>query len=186
MKNKIFAAVLLAAMLAAAEASAITKTEFLDLCRSGSQELKTALEKDSGLVNARFKGYQTPLIAAAAEIKDVEILRILLSAGADVNAQDADGKTALITAAGKHDGLAAVQLLIRSGADVNYKNDESNTALMVALRKHAPQELITALLDAGSDLTAKDRKGRSVLDYARSDPALQGTEVLRRIEAGAR
>lgn len=186
MKNKIFAGVLLAVMLAAAEASAITKTEFLDLCRSGSQQLKTALEKDKGLVNTRFKGYQTPLIAAAAEVKDVEILRILLSAGADVNAQDADGKTALITAAGKHDGFAAVQMLIQSGADVNYKNDESNTALMVALKKHAPLETLTALIDAGSDLSARDRKGRSVLDYARGDPALQGTEVLRRIEAGAK
>ena len=186
MKMRSAALIFLALLLLAGKAAAMTKQEFIAVCRSGPQEVKAALEKDKGLATARFDGYQTPLIIAAAEAHDTEILRLLLAAGADVNAQDSDGKTALMTAAGKHDGLEKVRLLLASGADVNYKNDESNTALMVALRKHAPLETLTALIDGGSDLTARDRKGRSVLDYAKSDPRLQGTEVLRRIEAGAR
>ena len=61
------------------------------------------------------------LIEAAGR-GDVEAVRRLLRAGADVNAQDDEGWTALIAAAQK--GLApVVELLLEEGADVDKKNN---------------------------------------------------------------
>ena len=55
--------------------------------------------------------------------------KLLLEAGADVNAQDKDGRTALMMATRNgHD--KCVELLIERGVDVNVKDNDGRTALM--------------------------------------------------------
>jgi ankyrin repeat protein len=67
--------------------------------------------------------------ASAGE--DTEIGRMLIEAGAEVNASGSDGMTPLMIAVGPR-SKAFVTLLLDKGADVNAKNDSGVTALDVA------------------------------------------------------
>jgi len=101
-----------------------------------------------------------------------ETVRLLISAGADVNAQDKWRRTALhsaASAAGKPMPAAdkpveIVQLLIAAGADVNARDSNGQTALMVAARSRS-LDAIKILLAAGADPSICDAKLRDAADY---------------------
>jgi len=76
-------------------------------------------------VNAVDSG-QTLLIRAAQN-GHIEMMRLLLGHGADVNGRDDRGRTALMVAAGSDD-VDMVELLLSKGADVNLKDNDGFTA----------------------------------------------------------
>jgi len=74
----------------------------------------------------------TPLIYAATN-NQIEVMRYLIDAGANVNAEAPNGTTALMMAArGGH--TEAVDLLLARGAEVNHRNQSGATALSWAQR----------------------------------------------------
>ena len=62
---------------------------------------------------------------------DVDIAKMLIEAGADVNAKNYQGCTALITAA-RSNNAGVAKLLIANGADIGAKDNFDWTALMYA------------------------------------------------------
>jgi len=80
------------------------------------------------------KGFfgDTPLIVVASW-KDLAAARLLLDAGANVNAKGEDGDTALHRAAA-YDDVELANLLVERGAAVAEQNDCGDTALDVAVR----------------------------------------------------
>jgi hypothetical protein len=70
------------------------------------------------------------LVWAGAE-RDTNSVRALLSAGANVNAQDHKSNTALMTAAA-YNNVRAVEVLLDAGADRTIKNKNGETALSIA------------------------------------------------------
>ena len=68
----------------------------------------------------------------AALCGKTEIVKSLLEAGANPNAEDKDGDTALIEAA-KKCKTEVVKLLLEAGADIEAKDKEGKTALMWAV-----------------------------------------------------
>lgn len=117
---------------------------------------------------------ELPVFMAACK-KDLEILEIVLKAGANVNAKTSNGTPAL------HDVLNsrgisrygdiknAVTLLVKAGADVNTTDyhDESTIFCLGPWNNAEPEQKLACLkilLNAGADLDAKNREGKTITE----------------------
>lgn len=79
--------------------------------------------------------------------ENLDMVRLLLENGADVNAIDSAGKTPLMIAVGRGN-VDAVRLLIEKGADVNRKDQERESALDKAKYKNYV-DIVQLLTKAG-------------------------------------
>ena len=99
--------------------------------------------------------YGGPLLLCAASCNPSEpfqsceaVVKVLVSAGADINQGDSDGYTPLM-AASSIGNLKMVILLIKNGAHLNATTISRRTALDYA-RKNGHLNIVTALLDLGA------------------------------------
>jgi ankyrin repeat protein len=118
----------------------------------------------------------TPFIRAA-QSGDTELMRFLLSKGADPKIISAHGDTALSTAAGigwvegvtfewsEKQNVEAVKMCLDSGIDVNHADVEGRTALHGAAHK-GRTEVIQMLVDHGANLEAHDLGSRDTVNGA--------------------
>ena len=119
--------------------------------------------------------------------KATEMVRMLLDAGANINAYKGEGHTALMTAVwwGKDETMSLVRLMLEAGANVNVSNEDRRTALMDAVKwgHYDTACCVRLLLDAGADVNATDKEGITALMDA---AARENTEVVRLLlDAGA-
>ena len=136
------------------------------------------------------KGW-TPLMREA-NAGNVEAVKALIAAGANVNAPDESGWTPLIIAAsGEPLKIEMVELLLRAGADVNAKTDDDITALIAASNedeyggKPRPNtaQVVKALIGAGADVNARRKSGYSALMKASAAGNTESIQAL--LDAGA-
>lgn len=130
----------------------------------------------------RDRGDSTALMAAAqaaqskpATAEADATLRVLIEAGADVNAVNDDNQSALMLLAGirsraAHEDRQAgaadfVRLLMGAGADVRARDVSGWTALHAAAGLGA-QEIVRALVQGGADPHARDINGNAPADIA--------------------
>ncbi len=107
----------------------------------------------------------TALIRAVIE-GHTDIVKLLITAGADVNIQDKYDNTALIWAVIK-DHTDIVKLLIAAGTNINAKNNNGNTALiLVPAAKNGHQNIVGLLIAAGADVNIQNKYGDTVLMWA--------------------
>ncbi|TYJ15760.1 hypothetical protein E1A91_A10G205600v1 [Gossypium mustelinum] len=99
------------------------------------------------------------------EIEGRELVRILLAAGADPTAQDAQhGRTALHIAAMAND-VELVKIILDAGVDVNIRNVHNTTPLHVALARGA-SSCIGLLLSSGADCNLQGDEGDNAFHIA--------------------
>ncbi len=122
---------------------------------------------------------QTPLMWAAAE-GHADMVRLLVEAGADVNARSTvvtwerqrtdeprdkwlppGGLTPLLLAA-REGRVAAASALLDAGADVNVVDPDRHTALIIALI-NGHFDVAGVLIDRGADVNMEDKVGRTAL-----------------------
>jgi len=119
----------------------------------------------------------TPLIRAATN-GDLELVKLLIAHGADVNLQMADRQTPTMAVlsgrANEKQALELIRVLHEAGekvhgiALVNHREEtRGGTALHYATRKRY-KEVIKELVSYGVDINAKDQDGLTALDYTQS------------------
>ena len=128
-------------------------------------------------VNVRHSyGNTTPLIIAAMENRP-KTARVLLDAGADMNATAADGSTALIFAAELQEP-DVTDILLQYGADTDIANESGWTALLAAA-DNGYADTVRLLLRAAADIDMPNQDGKTALMLAEEKGHEEVARLLR-------
>ena len=125
--------------------------------------------------------YRITLLHNVAHYGHADATRVLIAAGAKVNAVNGEGNTPLFAAV--HEGHNEIaRMLLDAGAEVNIPNTFRFTALRAACEKNNP-ELVRLLLAKGADVNFTDNKGNTPLHVAVDKMARESARLL--IQGGA-
>lgn len=128
------------------------------LSYSADIEAKGTVKVDDQIIE------ETSALWAAAAKGEMDVVKCLVRAGANVNAKTKTNSTPLRATA--YDGrIDIVSYLVEHGAEVNVKNNFDNTPLMVACY-NGHRTVVSYLVDKGAGLNVQDRQGNTVLHYA--------------------
>ena len=126
-------------------------------------KVRELVEKNPELVNARDEEKST-LLHGAAAAGHIDIVKYLLSKGADINARNNANQNPLLYAA-FHGKAAVVSLLLEKGADYKERDQYGRTVLHYPTREgHA--DVVAILVKKGMDITVEDGLGVSPLRFA--------------------
>jgi len=130
--------------------------------RTGDTALVKVLLRAGAPVNPRKFRFWPPLEEAASREK-VDVMKILLEAGAKVDAVDRQGTTYL--AGSGYFFPRVLTILLDAGANPNATDQDGRTALMQA-SSYGYEDSVVLLIDHGAVVDQKDRKGSTALMYA--------------------
>ena len=121
----------------------------------------------------------------------LDVVKMLVEAGADVRATNDEGCTCLMLASQRVHTESVRYLVSLPGVDVNHRNARNNyTVLHFATQHRATAnehtDMVQVLIDAGADIDAKDNDGWSPLHYACKFELLDIVKMLTRAGAGMR
>jgi len=117
----------------------------------------------NGTSNTR--GKYTPLQEAAYYNPNVDVLKYLVSAGADVNAKDSYSNTPLHMAIKNNSNTKVLKYLV-SARNVNTKGKYGNTPLHTAVKSNYNVEILEYLVSKGADVNEKNINGYTPLHIA--------------------
>jgi len=164
--------------------------------RHGTAAMVEALLKSKADPNVRDVDTDLPALwqAFSREAPDrVDILKMLLAAGADVNGASRKeddllrGVTPLMAVI-DDECKDVIQLFLNQGADVNTKASSGMTPLMLAAL-NGSEDIVQLLLDKGADVNAKTPTGLTALSLVNlvwsegPDGAKDRRGVIRKLEA---
>ena len=108
----------------------------------------------------------TILTSAIINRNDTNMIKLILSKGANVNQENIHGYTPLITAITMPSSIDVIKLLLDSGADVDYETQNGRTALRYSIKSDVPIEIAILLIKRGASINHVNIYGGSVLDLA--------------------
>ncbi|MEM7553771.1 MAG: ankyrin repeat domain-containing protein [Cyanobacteria bacterium P01_A01_bin.84] len=161
-------------------ASKAARAEMLGSAAFGDnvQLVRDFLQQGIDVNGTEKPGEWSALMYAAAK-GHIDIVQILLAAGADVNYAANSGQTALSESV-YWGHLEIVNLLISAGADINTCEMEDNTTpLMKALSFGNRTEIIKVLLKAGADPNIRNDADMTALGIAKESENTEIVEILR-------
>ena len=147
---------------------------------SGNPEIVREILRYHPKLEMRDRAGKTALFAAG-EYRDgdkdgarVECVRLLVQAGADVNARDNEGNTPL------HETFLTdvEEELLKLGADVNARNNDGETPIFTTVDDKA----VPLFIEHGADLTIRNNKGETVMEAVREKGPLRQQALREAIE----
>jgi len=152
------------------------QSPLLNAVASGSVDaVKEEIEKGADL-SSTVDG--TSALHLAVSHNNIEIVRLLLGAGASPNVRDSAKQTPLMLQYSDTD-IEIFNLLIKAGAKVNAKDSEGKTALMTAA-KNGNIEIVKLLLRAGAKVNKRDKEGKTALMYAKEEWNSEIVDLLKK------
>jgi ankyrin repeat protein len=138
----------------------------IDAASSGKPEVVREILSYHPKLELRNQEGQTAIFAAGeyrSTDKDgdrVECIRLLLKAGANVNASDSNGNTPL------HEIFLddVNEELLKHGANVNARNEDGETPIFT----NVSDQCVRLFIDHGADLNLRNNKGQTALEAAKS------------------
>ena len=155
-----------------------------------TESVRVLIEAGADVNNADDYSVEEPPIAASCtldaefddEIPDsTEITRMLIAAGADLEARDYEEYTALLRAL-EHDYEESANMLLDAGANIHVRDEYGNTPLLHAADS-CSVELVQRLLDAGDDIHARNYSRSTALLEAAAGGNMEVIHLL--LERGA-
>lgn len=133
-----------------------------------SPEITKMLIHDGADLHARNKLGETALFMGADDFGSpkifrdycLECARLLVQAGAEVDAVDNAGNTPLVYAAGGEDTLPLVKLLVDAGANVNYRNPKTDITPLSSAQSAHNAAVATYLIRHGANAPADAADGK--------------------------
>jgi ankyrin repeat protein len=143
---------------------------------------KPILQRQHTFGDSTLGAGATPLLRAAKS-GDIEMVRVLLAAGADPKATLPNGTTALMLAAGlgwrngsplapsydqgsDEEAVATLDLLLSLGLDLKATNEAGDTALHAAIAGRGSEAIVRFLLERGADPLAANGRQQTPLSIA--------------------
>lgn len=163
-------------------AMAISASDPLVLAASNDDlnAVKKLLEEGAD-VNKRDDDTGTTALDEAVMHGNRDMVRVLLNAGAEVNARTRNKQTALMRL--DNDATASlVRDLVNAGARVNARDADGDTPLIMASRYSTP-EVVKALISAGARVNMANHDGETAIMAAADADEVDTVEVL--FNAGA-
>jgi len=147
--------------------------------------VKVLLKKGADpLHKVSWKDDQSALHASAAQ-GHIEVMKLLLDAGVNVDIETGHGETPLMYAA-RNTRPNAVVFLLAQGADISHKDSKGKTVLhdiLASKHKGDLRRTIKAVYDAGAEVNAKSVIGETPLMQMCQNNNVEGVQTL--LEYGA-
>jgi ankyrin repeat protein len=124
-----------------------------------SEALERLIQENPEVVHKEDHLGQTPLITACI-LGYIDMVKILITHGANINHQDEDGGAALHTAVFQGD-FEIVEYLIEQGADVNIEPHDGRTPLLIASRNRL--DIVELLVTHGANVNHQNKTGYTAL-----------------------
>ncbi|KAJ3113861.1 hypothetical protein HK100_001866 [Physocladia obscura] len=115
-------------------------------------------------VNARDKHGNYPLTLAASNKSEIQVLKMLVERGAEINVKNQQKKTALQLALAQND-IQKAEFLLHCGANIEIQDHKGYTALHYVIRV-GNVEFLSKLLNHGSNFDAVSKSGENVFNLA--------------------
>ena len=110
---------------------------------------------------------QNLLVTCVEKYRDAEILKILLSSGANLNSADVYGNSSVLIRAVEKRNEDCVSVLVSHGADITATNDRGQTLLMLAAKEGMLKTVRTCLDQCdGSYVNLVDNSGNNAVMHA--------------------
>jgi ankyrin repeat protein len=165
---------LIAGLCAFGLLSAAGDTRLSEAAMQGNSAAVRSLLKEKVDVDAA-QGDGTTALHWAAFRDDLEMVKWLLAAGANVKATTREGAITPLFMACTNGNAATIEAMLKAGADANAVNGNGTTALMTAAASGSV-DAVKLLLDRGADAKAKEHvHGQTALMFA---AALNRHEVV--------
>lgn len=177
----LFMAILITICLPANSWAKMSDEDFLELCEKGTPAEIIKAIKDGANVNATGEFGDHPLNIVAWHNPDLEVIKVLLGSGVDVNTAGSSVARAIHGAA-YNGNINITRFLLNAGAEVNVTNRWGETPLHNAA--NSPNiEVLKLLIKAGADVNAVGEYGHSPLHFAVIKNNSNGTLIL--LDAGS-
>ncbi len=134
------------------------------------------LLKQGADVNSRDREHNETALLLAAKFADAEMVRLLLDAGAEIDARDDWGRTALFVTSVTSE---VFEVLLDAGANIHARDKEGHTILMRKVSESASLSDVEKLLQLGVDPSVRTEDGESALEMAENLGLLKVAERLR-------